>query len=179
MAFLSSKTLVLTCSLCFFLSLAFGRDFSIVGYSSEDLKSMDKLIELFESWMSRHGKIYETIEEKLLRFEVFKDNLKHIDDRNKIVSNYWLGLNEFADLSHQEFKNKYLGLKVDLSQRRESSEEEFTYRDVDLPKSVDWRKKGAVTPVKNQGQCGKYILLLIYYCYIWKSIHIVEYPVTT
>ncbi|GAU51427.1 hypothetical protein TSUD_309280, partial [Trifolium subterraneum] len=72
---------------------------------------MDKLIELFESWMSRHGKIYETIEEKLLRFEVFKDNLKHIDDRNKIVSNYWLGLNEFADLSHQEFKNKYLGLK--------------------------------------------------------------------
>jgi len=162
MAFFSPKTLVLTCSLCLFLSLAFGRDFSIVGYSSEDLKSMDKLIELFESWMSRHGKIYETIEEKLLRFEVFKDNLKHIDDRNKVVSNYWLGLNEFADLSHQEFKNKYLGLKVDLSQRRESSEEEFTYRDVDLPKSVDWRKKGAVTPVKNQGQCGKYTIIAIY-----------------
>ncbi|WJX36187.1 Cysteine protease xcp2 [Trifolium repens] len=167
MAFFSSKTLVLTCSLCLFLSLAFGRDFSIVGYSSEDLKSMDKLIELFESWMSRHGKIYETIEEKLLRFEVFKDNLKHIDERNKIVSNYWLGLNEFADLSHQEFKNKYLGLKVNLSQRRESSnEEEFTYRDVDLPKSVDWRKKGAVTPVKNQGQCGS--------CWAFSTVAAVE-----
>lgn len=127
---------------------------------------MDKLIELFESWMSRHGKIYETIEEKLLRFEVFKDNLKHIDDRNKVVSNYWLGLNEFADLSHQEFKNKYLGLKVDLSQRRESSEEEFTYRDVDLPKSVDWRKKGAVTPVKNQGQCGS--------CWAFSTVAAVE-----
>ncbi|CAJ2642777.1 cysteine protease XCP2-like [Trifolium pratense] len=69
--------------------------------------------------------------------------------------NYWLGLNEFADLSHQEFKNKYLGLKVDLSQRRETSnEEELTYRDVDSSKSVDWRKKGVVTPIKNQGQCG-------------------------
>ena len=118
---------------------------------------MDKLIELFESWMSKHGKIYETIEEKLLRFEIFKDNLKHIDERNKVISNYWLGLNEFADLTHQEFNKKYFGLKVDSSRRRESPEEEFTYRDVDLPKSVDWRKKGAVTQVKNQGSCGKYI----------------------
>lgn len=105
--------------------------------------------------MSKHGKIYESIEEKLLRFEIFKDNLKHIDDKNKLVSNYWLGLNEFSDLSHQEFKEKYLGLKVDFSRKRESPEE-FTYRDiVDLPKSVDWRKKGAVTPIKNQGSCGE------------------------
>lgn len=125
-----------------------------MGYSSEDLESMDNLILLFESWISKHGKIYESIEEKLLRFEIFKDNLKHIDEKNKVVSNYWLGLNEFADLSHQEFKNKYLGLKVDSSKTRESPEE-FTYRDVYLPKSVDWRKKGAVTPVKNQGSCGK------------------------
>jgi len=157
MAFSStSSKLLLLASLCMFASLAFCRDFSIVGYSSEDLKSMDKLIELFESWMSRHGKIYESIEEKLLRFEIFKDNLKHIDERNKEISNYWLGLTEFSDLSHQEFKNKYLGLKVDYSRRRESPEE-FTYKDVELPKSVDWRKKGAVTPVKNQGSCGKYI----------------------
>jgi len=83
-----------------------------VGYSSEDLKSMDKIIELFESWMSRHGKIYESIEEKLLRFEIFKDNLKHIDERNKEISNYWLGLTEFSDLSHQEFKKSILALRL-------------------------------------------------------------------
>lgn len=165
MAFSSSKLLLLVCSFCLFSFLAFGRDFSIVGYSSEDLNSMDKLIQLFESWMSRHGKIYESIEEKLLRFDIFKDNLKHIDERNNMISNYWLGLNEFADLSHQEFKNKYLGLKVDYSRRRESPQE-FTYKDVELPKSVDWRKKGAVTQVKNQGSCGKYI-----YTYIVIIIH--------
>ncbi|PWA34089.1 peptidase C1A [Artemisia annua] len=90
----------------------------------------------------------------IARLEIFKDNLKHIDETNKKVSNYWLGLNEFADLSHEEFKNKFLGLKGELPEKREESSEEFTYRDfVDLPKSVDWRKKGAVAPVKNQGSC--------------------------
>lgn len=134
----------------------FARDFSIVGYSPDDLNSIDNLINLFESWMEKHSKIYESIEEKLHRFEIFRDNLKHIDERNKMVSNYWLGLNEFADLSHDEFKKMYLGLQVQ-HERSESSTQEFTYRDfVDLPKSIDWRKKGAVTNVKNQGSCGTY-----------------------
>lgn len=147
------------------------RDHSIIGYSSDDLTCIDKLINLFDKWMDKHGKIYKSIEEKLHRFEIFKENLKHIDERNKIVTNYWLGLNEFSDLSHDEFKKMYLGLKVDqdlLNKREQLSQEEFAYRDfVDLPKSVDWRKKGAVTPVKNQGQCGKFPILvtIITICY--------------
>ncbi|EEF48009.1 cysteine protease, putative [Ricinus communis] len=103
-------------------------DFSIVGYSPEHLTSMHKLTELFESWMSKHGKTYESIEEKLHRLEVFKDNLMHIDRRNRDVTTYWLALNEFADLSHEEFKSK-------LAQIRRL-------------------EKGAVAPVKNQGSCG-------------------------
>ncbi|KAK4753381.1 hypothetical protein SAY87_022179 [Trapa incisa] len=106
--------------------------------------------------MVKHGKSYENLEEKLHRFEVFKGNLIHIDETNRKITNYWLGLNDFADLTHEEFKKMYLGLKkVDMSRRRQSSDEDFTYREVvDLPKSVDWRKKGAVAPVKNQGSCG-------------------------
>lgn len=149
-----------------FCSSVLARDFSIVGYSPEDLTSMDKLIDLFESWMSRHGKIYKSIEEKMHRFEVFKDNLKHIDERNKKVTSYWLGLNEFADLSHGEFKEMYLGLKAEMP-RKTASSEEFTYRDVvDLPKTVDWRKKGAVTNVKNQGACGS--------CWAFSTVAAVE-----
>ncbi|WRX13877.1 Peptidase C1A, partial [Theobroma cacao] len=100
-----SKFSILAFIASFFIFSALAHDFSILGYSPEHLTSTDKLIELFESWISKHGKIYESIEEKLLRFEVFKDNLKHIDKRNKEISSYWLGLNEFADLSHEEFKN--------------------------------------------------------------------------
>ncbi|KAL9358396.1 hypothetical protein Peur_046519 [Populus x canadensis] len=150
----------------FFANSGLARDFSIVGYTPEDLTSGDKIIDLFESWISKHGKIYESIEEKWLRFEIFKDNLFHIDETNKKVVNYWLGLNEFSDLSHEEFKNKYLGLKVDMSERRECSQE-FNYKDVmSIPKSVDWRKKGAVTDVKNQGSCGS--------CWAFSTVAAVE-----
>ncbi|KAK6939189.1 Cathepsin propeptide inhibitor domain (I29) [Dillenia turbinata] len=131
----------------------FTRDLSIVGYSPDDLTSMDKLIELFESWRAKHDKIYESIEEKLLRFEVFKDNLKHIDETNKRVSNYWLGLNEFADLSHEEFKNKYLGLKPDFLGTCEDKKEESEmvtingYRDVPKNDELSLLKALADQPI--------------------------------
>lgn len=165
MAFsLHSKVSLLALSVSLSICFAMANDFSIVGYSPEHLTSVGKLIELFESWMSKHGKTYRSLEEKLHRFEVFQDNLQHIDETNKKITSYWLGLNEFADLSHEEFKSKYLGLKADFPRTRRSSEE-FSYRDViDLPKSVDWRKKGAVTPVKNQGSCGTYQNLCMCVC---------------
>ncbi|KAG8369302.1 hypothetical protein BUALT_Bualt15G0137200 [Buddleja alternifolia] len=141
--------------LCSFITLASACDFSIVGYSPDDLTCINKLINLFESWIDKHGKKYKSLEEKLHRFEIFKDNLKHIDEKNKVNSNYWLGLNEFADLSHEEFKKIYLGLKADRLPQRDESLQEFKYRDFEsLPKSVDWRKKGVVSRIKNQGSCG-------------------------
>ncbi|WOL18315.1 cysteine protease XCP1 [Canna indica] len=141
-------------------------EFSIVGYSEEDLSSHDKLIELFESWMAKHSKSYANFEEKLRRFQIFKDNLEHIDETNKKQNNYWLGLNEFADMNQDEFKEKYLGLNTNLQRRRDSSSG-FRYENAaNLPKSVDWRKKGAVTHVKNQGQCGS--------CWAFSTVAAVE-----
>ncbi|PKA47332.1 Xylem cysteine proteinase 1 [Apostasia shenzhenica] len=134
------------------------REFSIVGYSEEDLTSRDHLLDLFESWMAKHNKSYATLKEMVKRFDIFKDNLMHIDETNKKITSYWLGLNEFADLSHEEFKERYLGLKPKFLRRRvDESDDRKEFKNqnvVGLPKSVDWRKKGAVTPVKNQGACG-------------------------
>ncbi|ONK68715.1 uncharacterized protein A4U43_C05F15150 [Asparagus officinalis] len=157
-------------SLCLLKCSAIPRDYSIVGYSEKDLMSRDSLIDLFESWMDKHAKIYDNFKEKLMRFEIFKDNLMHIDETNKRESSYWLGLNEFADMSHDEFKEKYLGLRPDFRKRMEGyceSREDFRDEDAPkLPKSVDWRKKGAVTYVKNQGQCGS--------CWAFSTVAAVE-----
>ncbi|MED6182468.1 hypothetical protein PIB30_028734 [Stylosanthes scabra] len=77
-------------------------DPSIAGYSQEDLKSTDKLFELFESWMAKHNKIYDSDEEKLRRFEVFKDDVKYIEETNKVITGYCLGLNDFSDMTMEE-----------------------------------------------------------------------------
>lgn len=141
--------------------------FSIVGYSPEDLTQHDRLVRLFEEWVAKYRKAYGSFEEKLRRFEVFKDNLHHIDEANrKEVTSYWLGLNAFADLTHDEFKATYLGL---LPKR--TSGGRFRYGGVgdggdEVPASVDWRKKGAVTEVKNQGQCGS--------CWAFSTVAAVE-----
>ncbi|MED6133396.1 hypothetical protein PIB30_027935 [Stylosanthes scabra] len=79
-----------------------------VGYSPEDLKSMDKQMELFESWMTKHNKIYDSNEEKLFRFKIFTDMLKYIEETNKVLTTFRVGLNQFSDLTDEEFENIYL-----------------------------------------------------------------------
>ncbi|XP_072983574.1 cysteine protease XCP2-like [Typha latifolia] len=168
---MESNLPVLLLFLCIVTSTAFPQDLSILGYSEEDLATPQRLVSLFDAWIDKQSKSYTSHEEKLRRFEVFKDNLRHIDNTNKKRGSYWLGLNEFADMHHEEFRGRYLGLKTNLTWRRDDnkfkSSKAFVNEQVtDLPKSVDWRKRGAVSPVKNQGACGS--------CWAFSSVAAVE-----
>jgi len=60
-----------------------------------------------------------------------------------------LGINKFADMTTEEFKMR-LGFKPSSRQRNPVS----IASTIDAPDSLDWRTKGAVTPIKDQGQCG-------------------------
>ncbi|KAL0383558.1 UNVERIFIED_CONTAM: Senescence-specific cysteine protease SAG39 [Sesamum calycinum] len=109
--------------------------------------------ERHEEWMEQYGRVYKNDEERAMRFKIFKDNVEFIEAFNEAGSRpYKLGINAFADLTNEEFKGARNGLfKVQKLPKVAS----FKYENVSgLASSMDWRKKGAVTPVKDQGQCG-------------------------
>ncbi|KAF9619251.1 hypothetical protein IFM89_005805 [Coptis chinensis] len=115
--------------------------------------------DLFNTWCEKHGKSYSSEEEKFFRLRVFEDNLAFVTEHNRMKnSTYTLALNDFADLTHLEFKTSWLGLKLpplgvqsvkELSMPLRSSR--IVHK---IPSSIDWRTKGAVTSVKNQASCG-------------------------
>ncbi|RXH71460.1 hypothetical protein DVH24_018815 [Malus domestica] len=111
----------------------------------------------YEQWMARYGRVYSDINEEEKRFNIFKENVAFIEysnnDANKL---YKLSVNQFADLTNEEFKasrNRFMG--HECSAKTTS----FKYENVTAPPTVDWRNKGAVTPVKDQGQCGNQFYL--------------------
>jgi len=105
----------------------------------------------FMKYVSEYGKSYGTKEEYEFRSEQFKNNLGAIMMHNSMNGNtYQLGLNEFADMTPQEFSRR-LGYKsTPKSLRQEIAE----FEPLVEGQYVDWREHNAVNAVKNQGSCG-------------------------
>ncbi|XP_078149448.1 senescence-specific cysteine protease SAG39-like [Carex rostrata] len=112
----------------------------------------DPLLSAYEKWMSDFGRVYGSDTEKQHRFEVFKANFEFIESTNKQPAmTYTLGLNEFADLTNEEFVKKYVGFKSPSGSKKATP---FKYANLTAaPTCVNWRTSGAVTPVKDQRNC--------------------------
>jgi C1A family cysteine protease len=108
---------------------------------------------LFKVFRSEHEKSYAE-HEVAGKFAVFKDNVDFINDHNANHAaelGYTVGINSFADMSLNEYRNTMLGYNA---LKKRSTANTVLLDESDLADSVDWTTKGAVTPVKNQGQCG-------------------------
>lgn len=106
----------------------------------------------FDQWSVQHGKAYEPTERDF-RETVYNKNVVKILEHNAGNSSWTMGINQFADLTADEFKAKHVGgLRLPKKSLRRQATGPFNT--TANPMSVDWTTKGAVTPVKNQQQCG-------------------------
>ncbi|KAI5631504.1 cystatin domain-containing protein [Phthorimaea operculella] len=112
--------------------------------------------ELFSHFIARHKPSYlDDHEEMQKRFAIFTQNVKKIHELNVYeMGTARYAVTQYADLTTEEFRKKYLGLDVSLRDENQVPMPEAVIPDVDLPDSFDWREKDAVTEVKNQGGCG-------------------------
>jgi len=107
----------------------------------------------WEIFKEKFEKNYVSENEHDVRKTIFAGNLMLIHQHNLEetlgLHTFTLGVNEFADMSSEEFGQYYKGLTGNPTN--------FPVEEIvadDLPESKDWRDDGYVTPVKNQGNCG-------------------------
>jgi len=103
----------------------------------------------FADFVVQYNKVYPA-DELSMRHAIFHDNLRVIEETNRMNLSYWLGVNEYTDLSWEEFKSTFLMAPQHCS----ATQGTYRPRGVSADPSADWRTKGVVTPVKNQGGCG-------------------------
>jgi cathepsin L len=102
----------------------------------------------FIKYVAQYGKSYGTRAEFEFRSAQFKESLAKIAEHNAdATQTHTLGINKFSDKTQAEM-SKMLGLKPRAAKNVK------VLPTHNLTDSVDWRTQGAVTPVKDQGQCG-------------------------
>jgi len=104
----------------------------------------------FEDYIAEYEKSY--VSDYEYRKQLFEKKLKEIKDHNAGNSTYKKGVNKFSDLTNEEFRSRWTGYRRMISKAPVADISHIKLSDV--PNDIDWRTKGVVTPVKNQGGCG-------------------------
>jgi len=109
----------------------------------------------FNEWKTEFSKNYHSIEEEDYRYNVFKKNLDFVLSHDSKAKGFTVAMNRFGDISNEEFKAmKANNLRfTSKTTRTVGSYTNHGLDILDIPSSLDWRTIGAVTPVKDDGEC--------------------------
>lgn len=125
-----------------------------------ELSSKEEIFTHFQSYIKKYNKKYKSPSEFMKRFDIFVNNFHELETihQSNILDNrtpdYKIGITKFADLTPQEFHERYLNLDISGVEKIRAESETMTSSLTDVPEAFDWRENGGVTPVKNQGSCG-------------------------
>jgi C1A family cysteine protease len=105
----------------------------------------------FIEFTHKFNKVYSSMEEFTRKFEIFKNNLIEVLAADEFSGEHTKGITKFSDLTKEEFHAQYLTLKVTPNSWCHPASKFLAATPVN---DIDWRTKGGVSPVKDQGQCG-------------------------
>jgi len=114
----------------------------------------DPVATQWSNFKNEFAHVFEA-DEDAFRFSVFQANLAEAAEMQKKEHKAILGVTKFSHMTKEEF-SKLNGFQPS-EEKLEGSVPFVHYTQAELeavPSSVDWREKGAVTPIKDQGQCG-------------------------
>lgn len=115
--------------------------------------SVASSLETFEEFKRAFGKKYSSRDEESRRAEIFGDKLNEIRAHNSLQKGWTMGINQFSDMTFEEFSETILMNPQNCSAT--TTPQKTRRRQLhDLPDSIDWRDRGVVSEVKNQGHCG-------------------------